>query len=407
VNIDLPEAACRVAEHIASTATWSREECTWVGAPAIYTPGPWVDEAGSVGWTLYGGSAGVAWFLAHAAAANLGGPSVRTSAAGGLRHAFRALDRGAPSLGGFFTGSLGVVHTGFVVAELLGLPELAERAERELGKRLAADPSSSNDLVGGRADTLLGLTRCALGDHDSASLTRAIELGDDIIADGIPYRGGLAWPNEATPPEVPGLCGLAHGSAGIALALLELYCLSSEVRFRAAALRGLDYEATWFDTECRNWPDLRFGYDDSREPVYMWAWCHGAAGILLVHARAKRVCAYQGSERALDGVRSELLRQTHRESVDGRLGLALCHGLAGNTLIAHLTARGHTSAQPFDPKTAELAGLLARSVTSLALRPEYASPSLFRGLSGVGLALLALTNLAAPSIASVLGPATG
>ena len=49
----------------------------------------------------------------------------------------------------------------------------------------------------------------------------------------------------------------AHGAAGAAWALLELFAVTGEARHRDGALRALDYERAWFDPGEAGWPDLR------------------------------------------------------------------------------------------------------------------------------------------------------
>jgi len=82
------------------------------------------------------------------------------------------------------------------------------------------------------------------------------------------------------------LSGLSHGSAGIALALLQLAALTGEERFRTAAKEAIRYERKLFSSEAGNWLDLR---DQNKEvqpegdsaAKFMTAWCHGAPGIGL------------------------------------------------------------------------------------------------------------------------------
>ena len=56
-----------------------------------------------------------------------------------------------------------------------------------------------------------------------------------------------------------GQTGFAHGAAGIAWALVELWHATGEQRFRAAAWRLLDFERACFDPVRANWRDFGQG----------------------------------------------------------------------------------------------------------------------------------------------------
>ena len=80
------------------------------------------------------------------------------------------------------------------------------------------------------------------------------------------------------------LTGLAHGAAGIGLALLELHKATGRADFLEAGLGAFAYEDSLFDPRQGNWPDLR-GFDAvpdaTKAATYPLAWCHGAPGYRL------------------------------------------------------------------------------------------------------------------------------
>src|SRR5712672_636734 len=77
------------------------------------------------------------------------------------------------------------------------------------------------------------------------------------------------------------LTGFAHGTAGIAHALLLLDALKPDPELRKAAAGAFAYEAAAFDATQANWPDYRLLPGQPPGPVgYPVAWCHGAAGIV-------------------------------------------------------------------------------------------------------------------------------
>lgn len=74
--------------------------------------------------------------------------------------------------------------------------------------------------------------------------------------------------------------GLAHGAAGIALALARLYAATGRERWRRAAQAALARERSVFDPVARNWPDLRASRL-AHGPGSLVGWCGGAPGIAL------------------------------------------------------------------------------------------------------------------------------
>lgn len=79
------------------------------------------------------------------------------------------------------------------------------------------------------------------------------------------------------------LTGFAHGAAGMALAMSKLYRVTSDERYRAAALVAVDFENIYFDKALKNWLDLRPTEVNGplRSPDQ---WCYGATGIGLARS---------------------------------------------------------------------------------------------------------------------------
>ncbi len=57
----------------------------------------------------------------------------------------------------------------------------------------------------------------------------------------------------------------------IAYALLRLYQITHEIKFKEAACDALAYESSIFSTATENWPDLR-----SSQPSFMTNWQYGS-----------------------------------------------------------------------------------------------------------------------------------
>jgi lantibiotic modifying enzyme len=238
-------------------------------------------------------------------------------------------------------------------------------------------------------------------------LEAAVRFGQDLnhIAthDGDTY----SW-------ELPGiksyrnLTGFSHGTAGAAVALLELYAETGEALFRDAALGAFQYERRHFSANHGNWPDFRKndghgGRRPSRFPCRSF-WSHGAPGIALSRLRA---CQLLDEERFK--VEAATALATTRDSIaaahaSSSGNYSLCHGLAGNSEAILY------GAHVLDDRTADPTIVFE---TALAAIERYAvsgaswpcgthigeTPGLMLGLSGIGHHLLRLAHPSIPSVA--------
>ena len=151
------EVAARLAHEVATTAIWCDRRCNWVaavegsrasGRAALATLGP----------DLYGGTSGVALFLAEAGV-RLDDERLRATARGAIQLALDQVDRiDTPVQDGLYSGRLGVAYASVRVAALLGAADVQARAFESIdawwrdGRR-----SQSSDLMSGIAGAVVGL----------------------------------------------------------------------------------------------------------------------------------------------------------------------------------------------------------------------------------------------------------
>jgi lantibiotic modifying enzyme len=144
----------------------------------------------------------------------------------------------------------------------------------------------------------------------------AVRHGDLLIEEAERSDVGWSWHTIAGGS---GQTGFSHGAAGVAWALLELWQVTSEVRFRCAAMEGFRFERACFDAERRRWADFREG-----EPRYESVWCHGSAGIGLARLRAWEIL---GDPELLAEARIALADVC--ATLIGLDNFSQCHGTAG------------------------------------------------------------------------------
>lgn len=370
----------------------------------------WDERAGTCRWkdtqsgespsgNLYGGSAGIALFLAqlHRAAPD---ERLKRTALAGLAHAigFARSSKGES----FFLGRAGIAFAAWQAGEVLGAPPLKAEADA-IARSLAGHGGGPLDIVSGASGTITALLALNRTMPAPAFVEKAVALGEDMCARADWSEDHCSWDAkdaagfEACAP----LAGLSHGASGMALALMRLFEVSQRPDFLVAARAAYAYEDTLFDTASSNWLDMRFVR--SREDAAAKAgapavWCHGAGGIALSRSEAMRIdTQWAGLHRRVLGIavasaRRALAQALARPDSDA----TLCHGIAGLCEILNLLdplfaggglrqealAAAHSIAQKHGASLAFPSGL-----------PDGARDmSLMQGNAGVGHAFLRLAD---------------
>ena len=406
-------AFVRTAEAIGAVLTreavWHRNQCTWMGVvPAeggrngsgglAYAP---------LGLDLYGGTTGVAWFLA-ALTAVTGEPEFRRTALGAIRQALARADA-LPPHGrlGLFTGwggmALAAAHLGMLLSEdvLLGH---AARLVRRLGVETA--DATEFDLLSGRAGAIAALVILRDVLNDPKPLALAVRLGDELCRAAVDSGGGLSWPGPGA-PRGRNLTGFSHGTAGAGYALLELYGAMGDARYQAAADRAFGYERRWFDASARNWPDFRRSRSQngqrSRPATFATTWCHGAPGIALSRLRAVELTGDEACRHEAEVALETTRQMVERSARSGKANWSLCHGLAGN---AEVLLIGRDVLGERWNRVSALAQAVAHGGIERYAKRGHGwpcgargdTPNLMLGLAGIGYFYLRLANPALPSI---------
>jgi hypothetical protein len=367
---------------------------------------------------IYGGTAGVALYLAELAG-RTGDERYADAARGAARWlAGPAWGRGRAQHG-LHHGEGGVAWTFLRLAERLDAPGYVAAADLRM-RRLRGAAATTTDLIYGTAGTVLALLAVHDATGDDAHLAEARALGDDLVAAAIPGPGGLGcfWEVAAATPGGPiqPLLGLMHGAAGIALALAHLGERTGDARHLDTALGAAELllaagrpepTSTITDEGGRaggeavgvTWP--RFLGDP---PVGLQAHCHGAGGIGQFFLWLDRI-APDPRYRAVAAAAARAVADTR--ALDDRSGI--CHGLSGT---GHLMLDCHQAfgGSRWRDLADECAGHLARFRVAdrpgvYAMRGDASSPDLLVGFAGVGSFLLRLADAeSAPDL--VMGPLT-
>jgi lantibiotic modifying enzyme len=409
-----------IGDRLVAEAIWSGDRCNWVGAmPAEVRSGNGAAPGltyQALGPNLYGGSSGVALFLAQLSVIS-GQERYRPAALAAMRHAISRRDDVSPVARlGFYGGWAGMAAAALRTGLLLDSAEFADAgtallraAGRIVGEAGHEDPASAArrefDIMSGMAGVIPALALGHLCTGDDGMATAAATAGEWLLRSAIQTRAGSSWRSPGLRNQRD-LTGFSHGAAGVAVALIEAFRLTGEEAFATGARNAMRYEDRWLDAGQGNWPDFRENPEDRRARTFITLWCHGAPGIAL-----SRLHAYEqlGEPRWLRDATIALgtTEQVTRRLADGaNVDFSLCHGLAGN-------------AEPFAEATrilgsgaavADVLRLVADHGLERYARPGLAWPcgthteetqSLMLGLAGIGYFYL---RLAAPQVPSVLLP---
>jgi type 2 lantibiotic biosynthesis protein LanM len=344
-----------------------------------------------MGYDLYGGTCGVAIFLA-AMEKITGGAGYRELALGAVQPLRQALrnygNRTAREMGiGGAAGLGSVVYALTCVSQWLDEPTLLEDARRAAqlitAQRIAAD--NALDIIGGAAGAILGLLAFYAVSPEEGVLDHAITCGLHLLQHRTESEAGYrAWPTL----EGKLLTGFSHGAAGIVYALLRLYAVTRDGDVLAAAQEGMAYEDSMLVREADNWPDFRI----DEQPAFMTSWCHGAPGIALGRLGGLAMLDSDDIRRDIE-VALQTTRAAGVQAIDhlccGNLGRADVLLVAANRLSRlNLAEEARTWAW-------QIVGRAEKSGT-FALHPllpkSVSSPGFFQGTAGIGYELLRIAH---------------
>ncbi len=242
----------------------------------------------TLGPDLYGGTSGVALFLAELAAVT-GDELFCRTAIGAIAHAVARAPELAVDLDrSLYSGRVGIA----VAAAAVGKTQYLEAAVQITAGTPRPMARGEFDIISGRAGSIYGLlwlsSKLGEAHFGEEALRLAWELAEAAERSGA-SGSDVSW--AAEPRTAAGnLTGFSHGASGAACALLEVAAVTGQAELATVAEQAFSYERSLFDAGVRNWPDLRTHpgavAGSPGPPSYPATWCHGAAGIALARLRA-------------------------------------------------------------------------------------------------------------------------
>jgi hypothetical protein len=398
---DCIEEARSIGHWLCERAFWFEDRANWVGRVPNESDTRFgiVPTVAPMDGDLYTGTAGIARFLAQLYRID-GSDNVRRAALGAIRHALvQARQHSTHVRWSMYTGTLGVALAALSVGDACADAAITEAA-RAMASSVIANPPGDDTLLDylvGAAGGIVALLRLVDMTGEPAFLDSAVAASELICSHAQRTQGMAAWNNRRAGGFDSGgrpLTGLAHGAAGMGIALLEVAARTQRSDFYDVGAEAFAYEDSLLDRALGNWPDLR-----ASTPSFGVAWCHGAAGIGLSRLRALRLfgpsapnCWAGAAEIALTTTRKTI------ERCDASTDATPCHGLAGllEVLVSASQVLGDSQLLALARESwRRVAQDRAGRQWCCGMPSRRPTPGLMLGLSGVGWTCLRLHD---PSI---------
>jgi len=335
--------AHNIGKHFAKEAIWHNGCCNWIGHSLEMVDNKFQIVMKSCGAERYSGLSGIAVFLTELYSQT--NDKIILHTLEGTINSIIQQCKSTNNIGkfGFYTGILGI---GFTLWEIGNQHNRKEwtLSGLELIRSLENTPipEHETDVICGAAGAIPTLLKIYRKEQDPIFMQMAINCGNFLIEKAKKSQSSWCW---TTVDANYGLTGYSHGSAGIALGLLELYAETHENNYLEAANFGFQYEREWFNPMEANWPDLR-EYSNGKTLNYGDMWCHGAPGIALSRLKAFELSGaeifLQEANLAMNTTYSSIVKTLNNQNI--RTNFSLCHGIAGNADI--LLTGGRTLSNP-------------------------------------------------------------
>nr|WP_315486760.1 type 2 lanthipeptide synthetase LanM [uncultured Undibacterium sp.] len=330
------EAADKIGRKLCREAIWDTGRCTWMGWSIETVNHQWVTVYRSLRHDLYGGTSGVALFLAELYQFTKDKQQLKVID-GVLKQIFSHISVTSSSQNyGFYSGPAGIAYSLVRIGHLLQRDDLVIRGLNMMEELAAVAPSDAQlDVISGSAGMIPVCLTLAKTYQRPRLLEMAERHGTHLLQCAQKSDIGWSWDTMKVPGQ-QNLTGHSHGAAGIVTAFLELAEATGDVAFRHAAMEGLRYERHLFNSDVCNWPDLRVMPNTNHTEKmsvqnYYMGWCHGAPGIGLSRLRNVQLLPDRVEIREdLDAALKSTVATFTENWTTSNWNYSLCHGAAGN-----------------------------------------------------------------------------
>jgi hypothetical protein len=339
-NRNFHETAHRIGLRVTRDALWHDVRCSWFGAEMpSRDPERAADQPAYkvLGPDLYSGTSGVALFLAELYKTS-GDAEVRRTAIGAIHHSISCADTIAPgSRLSLYKGLTGIALATVRVGIASGREELLDRASALLKRMMhQVRAIDANGFVSGKAGAIVGFLLLWRVLHDPMLLETAARLGDGLLKGAEKSNRGISW-RSASMRGYSNSIGFSEGIAGIAYALLELFCVTGDAAYRRTAEQALVYQSKRLSAQAHSPRAFRIKRGSLRRTAGAssteTSWSHGSPGIALSRIQAFEILknvSYKAE--AIGAIRTARQTLENWRRV-GRGNFSLAHGLPGNAEV--------------------------------------------------------------------------
>jgi type 2 lantibiotic biosynthesis protein LanM len=398
-------AAMEIAAELRRMALMDcRGDVTWITTEPISRSGHRRLQA--TGYGLYDGLAGIALFLAAAARCE-GDPAATELARRALQPIRERLRSSSPSYADEFGigGACGaasaiysLLRTGVLLGDEAILDDALLAARQVTPAAISGD--TRFDVLYGSAGALLALLSLHRARRSDQLIELAHECGKLLLARRHPVRTPCGTTHRAW-LTVDGRAhtGFAHGTAGIALALLRLHAATGITQYLDAALDAVRYEDSLLcgagDGRSLSLSVRAASHIEHVRGTAPTNWCRGAAGIGL--ARLACTAGSHGTELRLSAERAIAAIVSDADLVTASLDCACCGALGGIELLlvaglrwgdSSLLAAAHERGSTLVRRSRAV----RRYRLSTSRDAQLCEPALYRGMAGIGYGLLRLCH---------------
>ncbi len=382
--------ALNVAERLDRYAVYGTKDVCWFG---LTFDNEGYLSVGPLSIDLYSGMCGILLFLAYLGTVS-GNKKYTAISQSGLITLRRLIKRNKSWLNslGAYGGWGGVIYTYSHLGALWHNPSLYKEAE-DLALSVAhlIEKDRYFDITAGVAGFILSLLSLYSCRQSDRILDLAVKCGEHLIANARPLKPGIGW---NTTSQIPA-SGFAHGTAGIALALLKLLTTTGEERFKKAALNAITYERSLYIPERQNWitwdtsEEKNIGKNTEPRAVFPVAWCHGAVGIGMSRLQ---MLQYINDSSFHSEIRSAI-----KSTLDYGFGYnhSLCHGDFGNfdfLLCASQTSKYKNLQKNVNKIAASILAGIDKYGLRFSNKFQVETCGLMIGLAGIGYECLRIAD---------------
>lgn len=400
----MQKIASEIGTKISKIAFHYNNKASWLGLSMLNNQ-YW--HITPLSYDLYAGLPGIILFLSYLDKINKNHRYIQLAKAAlvTVKELIKQQDMAFLSIG-VFTGLAGFIYMLLHLSCLWREQKLLDEAllkVKQIPSLLKQD--NQYDIIGGSAGCiacLLSLYHCI---PSRIIIDIAILCGDWLLAHKSKMKSGIGWkPSFADKP----LTGFAHGAAGIAWALFNLFLITHEKRFKEAAFDAIAYERSNYLPHQKNWADLRISPATRKnsstfnKKSLTTAWCTGATGIGLSRLIMMKYLKDHRYQEEIDVALETTINNGFH------FNHSLCHGDLGNIEFL-IQLRNITNDSKLTKKIDRLSHMIYNSIQHYGWRCgvelDVETPGLMNGLAGIGYGLLRLADPATiPSILTLEPP---